>query len=44
MQGDELISIAAGPKLGEYRVDRISEASIAFTYLPLRTQQTLDLQ
>ena len=44
MQGDDLISIAAGQKIGEYRVDKISEASIAFTYLPLRTQQTLDLQ
>lgn len=44
MQGDELISIAAGQKIGEYRVDKISEASIAFTYLPLKTQQTLDLQ
>ena len=44
LQGDELISIAAGQKIGEYRVDKISEASIAFTYLPLRTQQTLDLQ
>ena len=44
MQGDELISIAAGQKIGEYRVDKISEASIAFTYLPLKTKQTLDLQ
>jgi hypothetical protein len=44
MQGDELISIAAGQKIGEYRVDKISEASIAFTYLPLKTKQSLDLQ
>lgn len=44
MQGDELISIAAGQKIGEYRVDQISEASIAFTFLPLKTRQTLDLQ
>jgi hypothetical protein len=44
MQGDDLISIAAGQKIGEYRVDRISEASIAFTYLPLKTKQTLNLE
>ena len=44
MQGDDLISIAAGQKIGEYRVDQISEASIAFTYLPLKTKQTLDLE
>jgi hypothetical protein len=44
MQGDELISIAAGQKIGDYRVDKISEASIAFTYLPLKTKQSLELQ
>jgi hypothetical protein len=44
MRGDELISIAAGQKLGEYRVDQVSEATIAFTYLPLKTRQTLELQ
>ena len=44
MQGDELLSIAAGQKIGEYRVDKIDAASIAFTYLPLKTQQRLDLQ
>lgn len=44
LQGDELISIAAGQKIGEYRVDKVSEASIAFTYLPLKTRQTLDLE
>ena len=44
MQGDDLISIAAGQKIGEYRVDQISEASIAFTYLPLKTKQTLNLE
>jgi len=44
MQGDELISIAPGQKIGDYRVDKISEASIAFTYLPLKTKQSLELQ
>jgi hypothetical protein len=44
MRGDELISIAAGRKIdGEYRVDAITESSIAFTYLPLKTRQSIDL-
>lgn len=43
MRGDELLSIAPGQKLGaDYRVDQISETSISFTYLPLKTKQTLD--
>jgi hypothetical protein len=44
MRGDELLTIAAGQNIGEYRVDKVSEASIAFTYLPLKTKQTMELQ
>lgn len=44
MRGDELLAIAAGQSIGEYRVEKVSESSIAFTYLPLKTQQTLELQ
>lgn len=44
MRGDELLAVAAGQSIGEYRVDKVSEGSIAFTYLPLKTQQTLELQ
>jgi hypothetical protein len=44
VRGDELISIAAGQNIdAQYRVDAISEARIAFTYLPLRTRQSLEL-
>jgi hypothetical protein len=44
MRGDELISVAAGITIGgEYRVDAVSESQIAFTYLPLKTRQSLDL-
>jgi len=44
MRGDELVSIAAGQKIGaDYRVDRITDKAISFTYLPLKTKQTLDL-
>ena len=44
MRGDELLTVAAGQNIGEYRVDSVSEASIAFTYLPLKTKQTMELQ
>jgi hypothetical protein len=44
MRGQDLISIAAGQRIdGEYRVDRITESTISFTYLPLKTNQTMDL-
>jgi hypothetical protein len=44
MRGAELISIAAGQNIdAQYRVDAITESSIAFTYLPLRTRQSIDL-
>jgi Tfp pilus assembly protein PilP len=44
MRGDDLLTIAAGQKIGDYRVEQIADASISFTYLPLKTKQTLDLQ
>jgi hypothetical protein len=44
MRGDELIDITAGRKIDEeYRVDAIGETSIAFTYLPLKMRQSLEL-
>jgi hypothetical protein len=44
MRGEELISVAAGQQIdGEYRVDAVNRASIAFTYLPLKARQTLEL-
>jgi len=44
MKGDEVLSIAAGQKIdNDYRVDGITATTISFTYLPLRTKQTLDL-
>ena len=44
MLGDELLSLASGQKHGEYRVDQVSATRISFTYLPLKTKQTLELQ
>ena len=44
-RGDELISVAAGRNIdAEYRVDSISASRIAFTYLPLKTKQSLELE
>jgi hypothetical protein len=43
MRGEELLSIAAGQKVGDYRVDKVTDSSISFTYLPLKMKQTLDL-
>ena len=44
MRGDELITVADGKTIGDYRVDKVDEKSIAFTYLPLKTKQKLDFQ
>jgi hypothetical protein len=44
MRGDDLLSLQAGKTYGEYRVDQVADARITFTYLPLKTKQTLDLQ
>jgi hypothetical protein len=44
LRGDELISVAAGQKIDEqYRVEALSESSIVFTYLPLKTRQSIEL-
>jgi hypothetical protein len=44
MRGEDLLTVAAGQKHGDYRVDKVGDTSIAFTYLPLKTKQTLDIQ
>lgn len=41
--GDQSFAVAAGDRIGEYRVDSITEAEIRFTYLPLKTKQSLPL-
>jgi len=44
MRGTMLHSIAEGDEIdGEYRVERITGASIRFTYLPGQVKQSLDL-
>jgi hypothetical protein len=42
-QGNESYSVMEGERVGDYRVDAISENEIRFTYLPMKTKQTLPL-
>lgn len=44
MRGEELIAVAAGQQIGDYKVEQVADTSISFTYLPLKMRQTLDLQ
>jgi hypothetical protein len=41
--GDESLTVHAGSRIGDYRVDKITEAEIRFTYLPMKTKQSLPL-
>jgi hypothetical protein len=42
-RGEELISLEAGQKIEpDYRVDSITDSSIRFTYLPMKTRQVLE--
>jgi hypothetical protein len=47
-RGEDSYSVHAGQKRGQkideqYRVDKVTETSVTFTYLPLKTKQTLDI-
>jgi hypothetical protein len=43
-RGEQSYSIASAQKLdAEYRIDKVSESAVTFTYLPLNTKQTLDI-
>jgi hypothetical protein len=47
-RGEKSYSVKAGLKRGqqiddEYRVDKVTQGSVTFTYLPLNTTQTLDI-
>ena len=41
--GEESLAVRAGQKVGEYRIDNLGEHEVVFTYLPLKTRQTLPL-
>lgn len=47
-RGEDSFSVSAGGKRGQkldgdYRIDQVTETKIVFTYLPLKTRQTLDI-
>ncbi|HEX4928035.1 MAG TPA: hypothetical protein VFV74_08560 [Burkholderiales bacterium] len=42
-RGDESLSVRAGSRIGEYRVDKVNDHEVVFTYLPLKTKQRLPL-
>ena len=43
-RGEDSFSVHGGQKLdAEYRVDKVSETAVTFTYLPMKTKQTLDI-
>ena len=42
-QGQEFIAVEPGQRIGQYRLDKVTDEQIVFTYLPLKTKQTLAL-
>ena len=44
LNGAEQYAVRPGDKLGpDYRLDKVSGTALTFTYLPLKTKQTLDI-
>jgi hypothetical protein len=44
LNGTEQYAVAPGDKLGaDYRLDKVTGTALVFTYLPLKTKQTLDI-
>jgi hypothetical protein len=41
--GAESVTAKAGEQIGDYRVDKVTESEVQFTYLPLKTKQSLPL-
>ena len=41
--GAESYTVTEGERVGDYRIDKITEAEIRFSYLPLKTKQSLPL-
>ncbi len=42
-KGDESYTAMEGERVGDYRIDKITESEIRFTYLPMKTKLTLPL-
>ena len=43
MNGAESVAVAAGDRIGDYRVEKVTDAEIVFTYLPMKAKQHLPL-
>ena len=41
--GAETVTAARGARIGDWRVDKVTENEVQFTYLPLKTKQSLPL-
>jgi hypothetical protein len=41
--GGESVTAKAGERIGDYSVDSVTESEVQFTYLPLKTKQSLPL-
>lgn len=41
--GEESITAKPGARVGDYRIDKVTESEVQFTYLPLKTKQSLPL-
>jgi hypothetical protein len=41
--GEETVTATAGARLGDWRVDKVTENEVRFTYLPMKTKQSLPL-
>jgi hypothetical protein len=43
-RGEDSFSVSGKTKIGgEYRVDKVTETAVVFTYLPMNARQTLDI-
>lgn len=41
--GEESVTAKSGERIGDWRVDKVTENEVQFTYLPLKTKQSLPL-
>ena len=41
--GAESVTARAGERIGDWRVDKVTESEVQFTYMPLKTKQSLPL-
>src|SRR3954452_21274579 len=43
MRGDDSFALHKGQRIDDYRVEKVTESAVVFTYLPLKTRQELNL-